>query len=61
MPGYRLYLLDAQGRIRLALDLECRDDLHARKVALAEGRGATKELWRDSRLIDRFDAEQSPP
>lgn len=61
MPDYRLYLLDAQGRIRLALDLQCRDDQHARKVANSEARGAIKELWRGAQLVERYDDEPIAP
>lgn len=51
---YRLYFLDAQGRLRARVDLECEDDGDAMRVAEARADGRAMELWRRAVLIREF-------
>ncbi len=45
MPIYRAYVLDEQGHVVGAIDLECADDEEARESAKRLGDGGI-ELWR---------------
>jgi hypothetical protein len=57
MPGYRTYCLDGNGKIKLADELEARDDAEAIEKAKVQHRGGIKcELWRRNRLVATLDA-----
>lgn len=60
MQHYKLYSLDARGRIAQAHDFECRDDL----AALAEGEKECAdhnvEIWQGSRLVARVKQGNAP-
>ena len=51
---YRLYLLDASGRIRSATDLEGADDGEALDRAESLRAEAPAELWQGARLVQRL-------
>jgi hypothetical protein len=54
MPDYKLYFLDEDGRIRRALDLECRDDEQALSVVREHVSDQAMELWCGRRLVRGF-------
>ncbi len=53
---YRLYFFDADDRIRHVLDLDCRDDEHARAMVREDGATGALELREGARLVERFEA-----
>jgi hypothetical protein len=60
MPDYRLYFLDADGRIAHALELECRDDDSAIQLAETHVDGRAMELWSLKRRVRSFSATAEP-
>jgi hypothetical protein len=60
MKPYRICCLDIDGRVSLAFDLVCRDDL----AALTEGEsvceGSAVEVWDGRRLVARIKADNAP-
>ena len=54
MQHYRLYHLNAAGRIVSAQDLECLDDRGALERAEREREHHNVELWQDIRLLARL-------
>ena len=56
MKRYRICSLDLEGHIRFAVELACRDDLHA----LSEGESVSAqhavEIWDGARLVARVKA-----
>ena len=65
MTDYRLYLLDASGHIRHAVEFECTDDKEALTLAEEHRRKRrhvhAMELWQRARLIQKFPASEAPP
>ena len=59
MTDYRLYLLDIEGHIRRAVDLECEDDGEAVETARRQVKDAPMELWQGARVVRKFDAADS--
>jgi hypothetical protein len=57
---YRLYLLDAQGRVRERVDLECDDDDDAMRMAEARAEGRAAELWRRAVLVREYPGSGPP-
>jgi hypothetical protein len=55
VPDYKLYFMDGRDRITRRVDLECRDDDHAVEVVSEQTSHSAMELWRDSRLVKRFE------
>jgi hypothetical protein len=52
MTGYRMYRLDAAGRIATApLMLDCEDDAEALSAAARDAEGAMAEIWDMTRLM----------
>ena len=56
MTDYRLYFLNAEGRIRHALELQCTDDSEAETLARERADGHDVELWCGARLVARYSA-----
>lgn len=54
---YRLYFFDADDRVRHVLDLDCRDDDHARAMVREHGATSAMELRESARLVERFEAD----
>lgn len=55
MADYRLYLLDAEGRIRSRLELlDIATDADAIREAEAQREGQGAELWERGRIVRRF-------
>ena len=60
MKQYRVYSLDQAGRIALAQDVHCRDDLDALTWAEnAVGREGL-EIWEGARLVARVKPDNAP-
>ena len=58
MPDYRLYCLDADGRISLADWIEADTDEEAIEKARTTAQGALKcEIWERKRLVKTLDAQ----
>jgi hypothetical protein len=57
---YRLYHLDACGRVLQSDTIEVHDDLDALEEAEAAGAGNSIELWQDARLVAKIDRECVP-
>jgi hypothetical protein len=55
VTDYRVYFIDAEGHIRLALDIECDDDDEAMRIVKEHASIDRRELWRRDRLVGRFD------
>jgi hypothetical protein len=51
MPNFRFYLLDLDGRIKGRQDIECEDDLAARRIAMTIDHPYAVEIWQDSRRV----------
>jgi len=51
MPHYRAYILDEQGHVVGAVDLDCDDDDDARE-RVKQLRGEHVELWRQIPLLE---------
>ena len=61
MKNYKIYSLDAVGRVSPAQDLSCVDDLDALDWAeKAAGHGAGMEVWQGSRLVARVKPCNAP-
>lgn len=54
MPRYRTYLLDEDGRIANAIDMDCADDEQAKECARKYLFGHSAELWQEDRLIAAY-------
>jgi hypothetical protein len=54
MQNYRTYLLDEDGHIANAIDMECTDDEQAKECAKKYLSGGGAELWREERLIATY-------
>jgi hypothetical protein len=56
MRDYKLYLLDQNGHIQSAVDLQCEDDADAIQLAesLVDG---PMELWEGARVVRKFRPE----
>jgi hypothetical protein len=50
MPHYRAYLLNEEGHISNAIDMECADDEQAKECAKKFISGQNAELWHEDRL-----------
>ena len=59
MPFYRTYVLDEDGRVVVAIDLECVDDEEAIARATRLG-GAEVELWRRIPLFEPDGPRREP-
>ena len=59
MASYRVYFLNAEGRIMSAVDLSCDSDDHAAAEARRLADGRPVELWERARLIGRFEPSNS--
>lgn len=58
MPDYRLYFLDAEGRIRSRVDLtDLEDDESAIREAEALRQARAAELWERGLIVKRFAAD----
>lgn len=55
MDGYRLYLLNREGRIRRALEFECDTDEEAVSWMDEQDHPFGMELWQRARLVKRLD------
>lgn len=60
MPDYRLYFLSPDGRIRQAVELQCRDDDAAIRLAETHADGRAMELWSLERRVKEFAAQGNP-
>jgi len=60
MQHYRIYVLDAHGHIRDAVDAECRDDSHALEVAAQHSKGHGLEVWQRDRFVGRVEHGVQP-
>lgn len=58
MAGYRVYVLDKDGHISRAIELECPDDEVAKQSARQFVNGHDIELWQRDRQIAKFDREE---
>ena len=54
MPHYRAYLLNKEGHISNAIDMECADDEQAKECAKKFISGQNAELWHEDRLIATY-------
>ena len=54
MPHYRTYLLDENGRVTNAVDMECTDEAQAKECAKKYLSGCGAELWQQDRLIATY-------
>jgi hypothetical protein len=54
MPQYRTYLIDEDGHISNAIDMECTDDEQAKECAKKFITGSNAELWQQDRLIETY-------
>jgi hypothetical protein len=59
MPFYRTYVLDENGRVVVAIDLECADDEEATARAKRLGDGEV-ELWRRVPLLESDRPRREP-
>jgi hypothetical protein len=48
---YRVYLIDGDGHIKSAVDLQCEDDNQALAEAKQVAKGCAVELWQGGRRI----------
>ena len=60
MKHYRVYSLDSAGRIALAQEVECRDDLDALGWAEKATGHDGLEVWDGSRLVARIKQDNLP-
>jgi hypothetical protein len=60
MRHYRVYTLDPAGRIFLAQNVQCRDDLEALDWAEKAAGHDDLEVWDGSRLVARVKPEDAP-
>jgi hypothetical protein len=54
MAHYRAYILNREGRIMEAVDLDCADDTAATESAKQLVNGHDVELWKDARVVSRL-------
>lgn len=55
MAYYRIYLLDAQGRITSGIDADCESDATAiTRASEAIGTAPDAEIWQQARLVGRL-------
>jgi hypothetical protein len=54
MAHYRAYILNREGRIMEAVDLDCADDTAATESAKHLDDGHDVELWRNTRVVSRL-------
>jgi hypothetical protein len=54
MAHYRAYILNRDGRIMEAVDLDCADDTAATESAKQLVDGHDVELWKDARVVSRL-------
>ncbi len=54
MAHYRAYILNREGRIMEAVDLDCADDAAATESAKRLDDGHDVELWKDTRVVSRL-------
>jgi hypothetical protein len=54
MAHYRAYILNRDGRIMEAVDLDCADDAAATKAARQLDDGHDVELWQQARVVTRL-------
>jgi hypothetical protein len=57
---YRLYFIDAKGHIKDAVELEGVDDADAIQKAEIHSDGREMELWRRTRVVMKFSAQDLP-
>ena len=60
MRQYRTYLIDQDGRISNAIDMECTDDEQAKECAKKFLSNRNAELWLEDRLIAIYAAGKGP-
>lgn len=60
MRHYKVYSLDRTGRIALAQDVECRDDLDALAWAEHAASREVLEVWQGARLVARVKPGNAP-
>jgi|KBSMisStandDraft_5_1062788.scaffolds.fasta_scaffold7363948_1 hypothetical protein len=58
MPGYRLFLMEADGQASEFVAFMCDDDAQARAVAEKRRNRRSAELWRGHRLIAKLREDQ---
>ena len=54
MAHYRAYILNPEGRIMKAVDLDCTDDVDATESARRLVDGHDVELWKNTRVVGRL-------
>jgi hypothetical protein len=54
MAHYRAYILNREGRIMEAVDLDCTDDAAAAESAKQLDDGHDVELWRNARVVSKL-------
>ena len=54
MPGYRAYILDADGHFRRSVEILCPDDDTAKEYAKNLVDGHDVELWQGDRKVEVF-------
>jgi hypothetical protein len=54
MAHYRAYILNREGRIMEAVNLDCADDVAATESAKRLDDGHDVELWKDTRVVSRL-------
>jgi hypothetical protein len=54
MAHYRAYILNREGRIMEAVDLDCADDADATESAKQLVDGHDVELWRNARVVSKL-------
>lgn len=60
MPAYKLYVLDAKGRLMRRQDIIAVDDEEARGQAPKPAAGTTVELWLGGSLVSRESDDGTP-
>jgi hypothetical protein len=55
VTDYRLYFLNAEGRIRHAVEIQCEDDEAATKLVQQHADGRAMELWQGARCVAKYD------
>jgi len=60
MQNYRTYLLDRDGHISNAIDMECANDEQAKECAKKFLSDRDAELWQQDRLIALYAAGKGP-
>ena len=59
MPGYRAYIIGADGHFRTSVELDCPDDEVAKERAMQLVDGHDVELWQQARKVALFEHKHS--